>query len=92
MPPDAPARALEPELWPENEEAYEAFATLSSSRQMGMMALGYIPLSEVWAYAQMHEVGDAALLARKIRAADHVWVEWMNSEAKRDRDQRRQQR
>jgi hypothetical protein len=90
LPPDAPAVSGEPDLWEENADAYRAFWELCSSRSVGM-SVGFIPMSEVVAWCALNDCEHPVALARKVRAADVVWVKWKNDEAKRDRDQRQRE-
>lgn len=91
LPPDAPAVRDMPEVWPEVAWYLEAFNELTWSRPVGM-GIGYIPISEVVAWADANGVEDVALLIRHIRALDAVYVAECIERQKRDADRRANER
>lgn len=77
-----PKRFFErPDLPKEFEWLMEAFWVLHSSRQSGM-GIGYIPLTEIKAYAEMFDVPDVRMLVGCIRALDRIFVERESEKAK----------
>ena len=81
-----------PEVWPECELPMLAFKELSASRPLGMGGVGYIPAAEVAAWGGMYGVDDLPTLWRHVHALDLVYVADYSEKAKRDHDQRQQQR
>lgn len=93
LPPEAPAVADEPELWPENVLYMRAFLDLSCRRPWwGMGSPGMVPVSEIESWCRVNGVTDAPRMVQMVAAADVVFVQHINDKAKRDRDQRQQQR
>lgn len=72
-----------PELEPESIEFWDAFNLLSSCRPVGMSSVAPIPVAEVLAYCQLHEVVDGPEMHRMIRAMDSAYLDWQNKEAKK---------
>ena len=81
-PPDAYYK--QPEIHPTNQFYWDAFAELSSERQIGM-GLGPIPRSAIKAYAEEFAVvGDSLdLFMSIIRRADNEFLRVANSSEKR---------
>lgn len=81
-----------PELWPEIAWYLEAFNELTVYRPVGMGSIGYIPATEIVAWAAASGVEDVPTLIRHIRALDAVYVaEWVERQ-KRDADRTKEQR
>ena len=75
-----------PEVEPDAEDYWTAFWLLSASRPAGMAGVAAIPVAEVLAYCQLHEVAEGPELHRMIRAMDRVYIEWAGKQVKTDGD------
>ena len=75
------ALKTKPRLRPWLSGYYAAFNLLSSSRQLGMGAVGAIPMSEIAAYFEMFEVHDLderETTITMIKALDSVYLKHVN--------------
>jgi len=81
-----------PEVWPEVAWVLEAFGALSVSRPITMGGIGFIPITEIVAWADINGVEDAATLVRHIRALDAVYVADWAERQKRDASRRKNER
>jgi len=84
-----PALDTMPELFPDLKPYWDAFQTLSSSRQSGM-GLGYIPFSEIIHYLGPNWLNITDLEERQdyvnfIRVLDHEYVKFQSNKAESDR-------
>ncbi len=79
-----------PEIQPEAEDFWTAFWLLSDSRPAGMAGVAAIPIAEVLAYCQLHEVADGPELYRMIRAMDGAYINWAGKQVKTDGAERNQ--
>lgn len=72
----------EPELWPQNSEAWLAFNELALSRPVGM-GPGAIPFSEIAAWMAARRPGRTfdPVLLRKIQAVDGEYLEHARKES-----------
>jgi len=68
-----PALAAEPQLWPENADAWNCFHDLSGSRPVGF-ALGSIPIGDILHWASMMSVEPAEDHYRKVCAMDREFL------------------
>ncbi len=75
MPGDGVPKALEekPELFEENEKAWDAFFTLSRRRQSAFEGINSISFTEILSYCQIYGGDEIETLANKICAADDAF-------------------
>lgn len=73
-----------PELEEESGEFWNAFWLLSGSRPAGFSGVAAIPVAEVLAYCQLHDVADGPELHRMIRAMDRAYIDWNSKQAKQE--------
>lgn len=84
LPPDAPALANCPELWPECALYMQAFRELSASRPLGFGTLGYIPAQEVESWGRIYGIEDVETLWRHVHAMDMAYVQdWKDKQERR---------
>lgn len=70
-----------PELPPWLHEYLAAFFVLHESRPTGF-SVGAIPLSEMLAFCQIHEMDDVPRFCRLIRGLDQTFLEWNREQQK----------
>lgn len=71
--------ANEPEVAYAGQEAWRAFWRLSSSRALGMGAVGGIPWPVIDRYAERYEVQDFEVFYRLVKALDDAYTERVNT-------------
>lgn len=69
----------QPELWAENQEYYEAFFRLSSTRQSGMNGAFAISISEIKAYVELFEIDDVHMFFNAITACDSEFFKYLRT-------------
>lgn len=80
-----PALDSKPTLYPDLVLDWEAFWTISSSRQIGM-SLGSIQISEVLAFMEMFGIDDydqRKAMLRRIQVLDSAYLEYFAEKEKR---------
>jgi len=91
---DPPALRNKPTLWPWNRLYYEAFLTLSPSRQQPQGGVGAIPLSEYKAYFDLLGIGsteERSTWIKMVRALDRTYVDVMRDRIETQRAAQKRQ-
>ncbi len=83
-------KALEnkPSLYADLYMDYEAFATLSASRRIGM-DISPIPISEIKAYADYYRINDyeqRRTFLRRIQILDRAFLDWHKEQSETTKD------
>jgi hypothetical protein len=60
-------------------DIWVAFWTLSNSRAVGFGAVGFVPVTEIEAYARIYQIDDVQLFLHYIRSMDVLYVKTTNA-------------